>query len=146
MLGHTVVDKLFQTTDPVGQSVRIKNIPFRVIGVLQRKGANMVGEDQDSIILMPVTTVRKRVQGSEFDNVNAILASARSAPLMAEASSEINELLAERHRVHFGKTRNCTVENTHRDRQHLRRRHRAHDRDAGLRSPAFRWWWGASAS
>jgi len=112
VLGHTLVAKLFQTTDPVGQSVRIKNIPFRVIGVLQRKGANMVGEDQDSIILMPVTTVRKRLQGSEFDNVNAILASARSAPLMVQAQNEIDELLAERHRVHFGKTRDYTVENT----------------------------------
>ena len=50
---HTLVGKLFQTTDPIGQSVRIKNIPFRVIGVLARKGANMVGEDQDNIILMP---------------------------------------------------------------------------------------------
>jgi putative ABC transport system permease protein len=112
VLGHTLVAKLFQTTDPVGQSVRIKNIPFRVIGVLQRKGANMVGEDQDSIILMPVTTVRKRLQGSEFDNVNAILASAHSASLMVQAQNEIDELLAERHRVHFGKTRDYTVENT----------------------------------
>jgi putative ABC transport system permease protein len=112
VLGHTLVAKLFQTTDPVGQNVRIKNIPFRVIGVLQRKGANMVGEDQDSIILMPVTTVRKRLQGSEFDNVNAILASARSASLMVQAQNEIDELLAERHRVHFGKPRDYTVENT----------------------------------
>ncbi len=112
VIGHTLVGKLFQTTDPVGQSVRIKNIPFRVIGVLASKGANMVGEDQDSIILMPLTTVRKRLQGSEFDNVNAILASARSLLLMAQAQHEIEELLSERHRVHFGEKRDFTVENT----------------------------------
>ncbi len=112
VIGHTLVGKLFQTTDPIGQSVRIKNIPFRVIGVLATKGANMVGDDQDSIILMPLTTVRKRLQGSEFDNVNAILASARSLLLMTQAQHEIEELLTERHRVHFGEKRDFTVENT----------------------------------
>jgi putative ABC transport system permease protein len=112
VIGHTLVGKLFQTTDPIGQSVRIKNIPFRVIGVLASKGANMVGEDQDSIILMPLTTVRKRLQGSEFDNVNAILASARSLLLMTQAQHEMEELLSERHRVHFGEKRDFTVENT----------------------------------
>ena len=112
VIGHTLVGKLFQTTDPIGQSVRIKNIPFSVIGVLAAKGANMVGEDQDSIILMPLTTVRKRLQGSEFDNVNAILASARSLLLMTQAQHEIEEVLAERHRVRFGEKRDFSVENT----------------------------------
>lgn len=112
VLGYTLVAKLFQTTNPLGQNVRIKNIPFRVIGVLAPKGANMVGEDQDSIILMPLTTVRKRLQGSEFDNVNAILASARSLLLMTSAQHEIEDLLTERHRVHVGEKRDFTVENT----------------------------------
>lgn len=112
VIGHTLVAKLFQTTNPIGQSVRIKNIPFRVIGVLGQKGANMVGEDQDSIILMPITTVRKRLQGSEFDNVNAILASARSASLMSQAQNEIDELLAERHRIRYGQPHDYTIENT----------------------------------
>jgi putative ABC transport system permease protein len=112
VLGHTLVGKLFQTTNPIGESVRIKNIPFRVIGVLAPKGANMVGEDQDSIILMPLTTVRKRLQGSEFDNVNAILASARSLLLMTAAQHEIEDLLTERHRVHIGEKRDFSVENT----------------------------------
>ena len=112
VIGYTLVGKLFQTTDPVGQTVRIKNIPFRVIGVLAPKGANMVGDDQDSIVLMPLTTVRKRLQGSEFDNVNAILASARSLLLMTAAQHEIEDLLTERHRVHVGEKRDFTVENT----------------------------------
>jgi len=112
VIGYTLIGKLFQTTDPVGQTVRIKNIPFRVIGVLAPKGANMVGEDQDSIVLMPLTTVRKRLQGSEFDNVNAILASARSMLLMTAAQHEIEDLVTERHRIHIGEKRDFTVENT----------------------------------
>jgi putative ABC transport system permease protein len=102
VIGQTLVARLFQTSDPLGQTIRIKNIPFRVIGVLEPKGANMVGEDQDDIVLMPYRTMRKRLQGSEFDNVNAILCSARSMDVMMDAKSEITQLLAERHRIHAG--------------------------------------------
>jgi len=112
VIGHTLIAKLFQTSDPLGQMVRIKNIPFRVMGVLAAKGSNMVGEDQDSIVLIPVTTVRKRLEGSEFDNVNAILASARAPSVMTQAQHEIEELLAERHRVQPGQKRDFQVENT----------------------------------
>ncbi len=99
IIGHTVVAKLFQTSNPIGEKVRLKGIPFEVIGILETKGANMVGEDQDDIIIMPYTTMRRRLQGSEFDNVNAIMCSARSMTLMADAENEINQLLAERHRI-----------------------------------------------
>jgi putative ABC transport system permease protein len=112
VIGHTLIAKLFQTTDPIGETVRIKNIPFRVIGVLASKGANMVGDDQDSIVLIPVTTVRKRLEGSEFDNVSAILASARSTSLMTQAQHEIEELLNERHRIQPGQQRDFEVVNT----------------------------------
>lgn len=112
VIGYTLVAKLFQTTDPIGQTIRIKNIPFRVIGILEKKGANMVGDDQDNIVLMPYSTVKKRLQGSEFDNVHAIMASARSAILMSEAQSEIDQLLAERHRIHPGEPRDYEIGNT----------------------------------
>jgi len=112
IVGQTVVAKLFQTSDPVGQTIRIKNIPFRVVGVLEKKGANMVGDDQDNLILMPYTTVRKRLQGSEFDNVNAIMVSARSPDVMSDAEAEINLLLAERHRIHPGEPSDFQVQNT----------------------------------
>jgi putative ABC transport system permease protein len=112
VIGHTLIGKLFQTTDPINQTVRIKNIPFRVIGVLASKGANMVGDDQDSIVLTPYTTMRKRLEGSEFDNVTAILASARATSLMTQAQHEIEELLTERHRIHVGKEPDFEVENT----------------------------------
>ena len=110
VIGQTVVKKLFQTTDPINQTVRIKNIPFTVIGVLEAKGANMVGEDQDDLVLMPYTTVRKRLVGSEFDNVNAIMVSARAASLMADAKREIEALLSERHRIVPGEPRDFLVQ------------------------------------
>jgi putative ABC transport system permease protein len=110
VLGQTVVAKLFQTADPVGQTVRIKNIPFRVIGVLEEKGANMVGEDQDDVVLMPYTTVRKRLQGSEFDNVGAILVSAKSPLVVGEAQNEIIQLLSERHHIHPGEAPDFAVQ------------------------------------
>ena len=78
VIGHTIVEKLFQTTDPLGKTIRIKNIPFQIIGVLETKGANMVGDDQDNVVVAPYTTVRKRLQGSNFANVDVILVSARS--------------------------------------------------------------------
>ena len=112
VIGHTLVVKLFQTTDPIGQTIRIKNIPFQVIGVLEKKGANMVGQDLDNIVLMPISTVRKRLRGSEFDNVNAIMASARSTKLMQDAQNEIDQLLSERHRIQPGAPRDFVVQNT----------------------------------
>jgi len=111
VIGHTLVAKLFQTSDPINQTIRVKNIPFRVVGVLQAKGANMVGEDQDDILLMPYTSVRKRLQGSEFDNVNAILCSARSLALLPDAQHEITQLLAERHHIHMGEPNDFIVRN-----------------------------------
>ncbi|HEX5105325.1 MAG TPA: ABC transporter permease [Pirellulaceae bacterium] len=112
VIGHTLVRKLFQTSDPIDRTIRIDRVPFRVVGVLDAKGANMVGEDQDDIIVMPYTTVQKRLHGSEFDNVNAIICSARSMEAMMEAKSEINQLLAERHRIPPGEPFDFTVATT----------------------------------
>jgi putative ABC transport system permease protein len=112
VIGNTIVAKLFQTTNPVGETVRIRNIPFRVIGVLDRKGANIGGDDQDDIVLVPYTTVQKRIQGSQFDNVNAILVSGRSPSQMADAESQIRNLLLERHRIPSGAPADFRVQNT----------------------------------
>lgn len=112
VIGHTVVTKLFQTGNPIDQVIRVKNVPFRVIGVLEKKGVDMVGQDRDNIVLMPYTTVRKRLQGSNFDNVNAILVSAVSPTRMAEATQQIDQLLLERHRIEPGKTKDFRVQDT----------------------------------
>lgn len=111
VIGQTLVAKLFQTTNPLGASIRVRNVPFRVIGILEPKGANMVGQDQDNIILMPYTTVRKRLHGSGFDNVHAILVSARSITGMGDAENDIRQLLLERHRISPGEPADFEVQN-----------------------------------
>ncbi|MGE3806475.1 MAG: ABC transporter permease [Gemmataceae bacterium] len=112
VIGHTIVAKLFQTTNPLDATIRIKNIPFRVIGVLETKGANLVGDDQDDVVFIPHSTVKKRLQGSSFDSVNGILASARSPTQMSEAETQIHHLLLERHDVHPGEQPDFRVQNT----------------------------------
>lgn len=112
VVGATVVKKLFQTANPIGQNVRIKNIPFEIVGVLASKGANIVGDDQDDVVLMPFTTVRKRLQGSNFNNVDVALASARSTELMTLAQQEIESLMMDRHRISMGQPPDFQVANT----------------------------------
>jgi putative ABC transport system permease protein len=112
IIGHTVKARLFQTADPLGETVRIRNIPFRVIGILDRKGANLDGADMDNIVLVPYSTVLKRMQGTQFANIGAIVVSARSPSQMADAESQIEHLLMERHRIHPGEPPDFRVLNT----------------------------------
>lgn len=112
VIGHTLWTKLFPGMDPVGQQLRVKNIPFTVVGLLGSKGADLVGNDQDDIILFPYTTVRKRIQGSQFSNVDVIMLSARSEKDSAKAVTEITALLAERHKIAPGQPNDFQVQNT----------------------------------
>jgi putative ABC transport system permease protein len=112
VIGQTVVEKLFQTSNPLGETIRIRSMPCRIVGVLSEKGANMVGEDQDNIILLPYTTVRRRLHGSNFDNVHAIMVSARSVTEMSRAENEIRQLLYERHHIPVGEPPDFFVQNT----------------------------------
>jgi putative ABC transport system permease protein len=112
VIGYTVARQLFPDADPVGQQVRVKNIPFTVIGVQERKGANMVGQDQDNIVLMPFTTVRKRLQNSAFANVDVVFVSARNEFVSARAEQEIRSLLTERHRISPGEKPDFEVRNS----------------------------------
>jgi putative ABC transport system permease protein len=112
VVGHTVIKKLFQTANPIGETVRIKNIPFEIVGVLASKGADMVGNDQDDVVLMPYTTVRKRLQKSNFNNVDVALVSAKSNELMQQAEQEIRALMMDRHRIAAGQPPDFEVANT----------------------------------
>ncbi|MEY3460191.1 MAG: Macrolide export ATP-binding/permease protein MacB [Planctomycetota bacterium] len=102
VVGHTIVRELFPADNPLGQQLRIGNIPFTVVGVLGKKGASLTGDDQDNVILLPWTTVKKRLQGSTFNDVAAILVGARAPELIDAAKGEIQQLLRDRHRIAVG--------------------------------------------
>jgi putative ABC transport system permease protein len=112
VIGDTIQRKLFPGQDAIGLQVRIQNIPFTVVGVLGKKGADLVGNDQDDILLMPYSTARKRVQGSQFSNVDVIMLSARSEAQSDQAVKEVEALLAERHKIPPGAKNDFNVENT----------------------------------
>ena len=99
VIGQTLVKELFQTADPVGQRVRIGDLPFEVIGVLEEKGAGMTGQDQDNLVLMPYTTVSIRLRQSKFRNVDYVMASARSFDEIGVAQKQVETLLQERHEI-----------------------------------------------
>src|SRR6476619_7122015 len=97
VLGQTVVDNLFPNGDAVGQVVRIKNVPFKVVGVLEKKGGNMMGQDQDDTVIAPYTTVMKRLSGKT--KIDMIQVSAASANQVQEAQDQISAVLRQRHRI-----------------------------------------------
>jgi len=100
LLGQTVVENLFGSMDSVGQIIRINKVPFTVIGVLEKKGQSIVGQDQDDLAYIPVTTAQKRIFGTTFAGmVRTILIKARSAGEMDRAEQQITDLLKQRHRI-----------------------------------------------
>jgi putative ABC transport system permease protein len=99
LVGQTVVDNLFQSESPVGKRVRLKGLPFRVIGVLDRKGASTFGSDQDDVLLLPWTTTKKKLQGSTFNTVDQILVTAPTANALAPLESEIRSTLRANHHL-----------------------------------------------
>jgi len=100
VLGTTVEKILFLDEDPIGKTIRIGNLPFRVDGVLSSKGQSTVGQDQDDIIFAPYTTVQRKIQGITW--LQTINASAVSQPASIAAVAPITSLLRERHRLRPG--------------------------------------------
>src|SRR4030095_13276259 len=91
LLGSTVANALFEGQDPVGQMVRIKNFPFRVLGVLETKGGNQMGQDQDDVVIAPYTTVMRLLKKTV--KIDQFMASAVSRGAVEEAQKEIEALL-----------------------------------------------------
>ncbi len=102
VLGQTVAENLFGGTDPVDQAVRIKAVPFTVVGVLARKGQSTRGDDQDDTLMIPLSTAKQKVLGVSQANarsVGSILVKVTDAGRMTEAEAQIRDLLRQRHRL-----------------------------------------------
>ncbi|MBD0851150.1 ABC transporter permease [Maribacter arenosus] len=98
LIGQTVVENVFPDgQDPVGQMIRFNNIPFKVIGVLEEKGENTFGQDQDDVVIAPFTTVQKRILA--IDYLNQIMASAVSEDDATEAVEQVTEILRKQHKL-----------------------------------------------
>jgi putative ABC transport system permease protein len=112
LLGGTVANVLFGDEDPVGKTIRIRNSPYLVIGVLARKGQSLDGRDQDDTILVPVTTAQRKLFGSQFlGTVRFMMVQAGSAELMDRVEGDITELLRARHRLNVDAENDFTVRN-----------------------------------
>lgn len=110
LLGQTVVQQLFSSEDPVGKTIRIRSIPFRVVGTLKPKGQNMMGQDQDDLIIIPYTTLQKRLMGNNIRSWG-FTASAKSQGQILEAQQQITDLLRARHKLGPSDDNDFTIRN-----------------------------------
>jgi putative ABC transport system permease protein len=109
ILGKTVAENLFPDQDPAGAKIRIRNVPFTVIGVLKAKGQSAMGSDQDDLILAPYTTVLYRLRGQWRQNVDMINASAVDKEQIKAAEEEIRKIMREAHRLEVGQEDDFTI-------------------------------------
>jgi putative ABC transport system permease protein len=110
VIGETVRKNLFGATDPVGQTVRINNLSFKVVGLLTPKGTSAaMGQDQDDIILVPITTLQKKITGQDW--LRWIMVSAASKDASYTAQQQITALLRDRHRIRSGQDDDFFVRN-----------------------------------
>ena len=107
VIGKTVATQLFGDSDPVGQMIRVQNLPFRILGVLQTKGQNSNGQDQDDTLIMPYSTVQKKISGISW--VQLIMVSTASQESMGVAQTGIAALLRQRHHLRPGEDNDFSV-------------------------------------
>ena len=114
LIGRTVAQELFGEADPIDQVVRVRSVPVKIIGVLARKGQNSMGQDQDDILLLPISTYRNRLQGGSPGNVKrvwAINVKVREGQSMQVAEDSIRELLRQRFKVEASADDTFTIRN-----------------------------------
>ncbi len=109
VIGQTVGDNLFPGTDPVGQTLRVMNLPFRVVGVMKKKGQDQQGRDQDDVSFAPYTTVQKKILGSPRLQIAYVSAISQDATYTAQA--QITDLLRQRHKLSGNEPDDFTVRN-----------------------------------
>ena len=110
VIGATVAENLFGTENPVGKNIRIKNQPFKVIGILASKGSSGFGQDQDDVIYIPLTTAQERMMGITY--VQSISLQATDTQKIDQVQDEITTLLRQRHRITGDKENDFHVQNT----------------------------------
>jgi putative ABC transport system permease protein len=101
IIGQTIVNQLFPDGNVIGQVLRIKNVPFVIVGVLTPKGYNMMGSDQDDTVIVPYTASMKRLQGAT--NLRTINVQAAGKDALESVQQQINELLRQRHKIGLGR-------------------------------------------
>jgi len=113
LVGKTVVDNLFgEDIDPIGKTIRIKQSPFIIVGVLAAKGQSLNGQDQDDTIIVPLTTAQRKVFGNQIPgSVRQILVKAESDNVMASLETDMNDLLRQRHNLREGTESDFSVRN-----------------------------------
>ncbi len=109
VIGKTVADNLFGDVTPLGQTIRINKAPFRVIGVLESKGQSSMGQDQDDLVIVPLTTAQERLLGITY--LNNISVQAASSDVIDQVQEDITVLLRSRHHLAPGLPDNFTVRN-----------------------------------
>ena len=109
IIGKTVAAQLFGLESPIGQILRVKNVPFIIVGMLQPKGLSVMGTDQDDVVIMPYTSAMKRVMG--VTTLRAINVQAASEGQLAEAQRQLTDLLRQRHRIQPGRDDDFNVRN-----------------------------------
>ncbi len=109
VIGQTLADNLYPGADPIGQDIRVLNLPFRIVGVMQRKGQDPQGRDQDDVAFAPYTTVQKKILGR--DRVQIAFVSAISQDATYTAQSQISDLLRQRHKLTANEPDDFTVRN-----------------------------------
>jgi putative ABC transport system permease protein len=109
VIGKTIVDNLFAGGDPIGQTMRIRNLPFRVIGVLSTKGQNQMGQDQDDTVLVPYTTAQKKMLS--ITHIHQIMVSAISPAATFTAEKQISDLLRQRHKLGINQENDFVLRN-----------------------------------
>ncbi|NDD29869.1 MAG: FtsX-like permease family protein [Proteobacteria bacterium] len=107
VLGQVVVDQLFGSEDPIDRTIRVRNVPVRVVGVLTEKGDTAMGNSQDDTVLVPYTTAMKRLFHLQF--LRYAMVSARSKDLVEKAKSEISALMRQRHRIGPGEEDDVSI-------------------------------------
>jgi len=111
VLGKSVAEKLFPGIDPIGETIRVRNLPFRVVGVLSAKGQSMVGQDQDDTAVIPYTTAQRKLLGQQIPSINQAMVSAISQEATGVTQRQITDLLRQRHKIGVGESDDFLVRN-----------------------------------